>query len=263
MMQTVIPVDSDGRARCTITTTTEDQQSQRLLVFTQDSPSEHKLWGPSVRRRPAPRFRVRDRRRWVCRTTRAGGHAAEAVERYRCAAERGEQRVRRPVRGRSCADRASVARTVQAWNATTARRRRRSPWSRTPSDHGRARRRSGGTRSTVDPPQARRNRAPQTRAALFGDGTATSTMKVTYVNIVALYVPQEDSGEQITAVGAERKPIRSRRSDSARRFRSNRSARGPTISRPPPGVACRREIVRPVWHAANRRNRTILGGAME
>ncbi len=44
--------------------------------------------------------------------------------------------------------------------------------------------------------------------ALFGDGTATSTMKVTYVNIVALYVPPEDSGEQITAVGAERKPIK-------------------------------------------------------
>ena len=33
-------------------------------------------------------------------------------------------------------------------------------------------------------------------------------MKVTYVNIVALYVPPEDSGEQITAVGAERKPIK-------------------------------------------------------
>ena len=47
MMQTVIPVDSGWpRTVYTITTTTEDQQSQRLLVFTQDSPRQnYKLWG--------------------------------------------------------------------------------------------------------------------------------------------------------------------------------------------------------------------------
>ena len=47
MMQTVIPTDSGWpRTMYTITTTTEDQQSQRLLVFTQDSPRQnYKLWG--------------------------------------------------------------------------------------------------------------------------------------------------------------------------------------------------------------------------
>ena len=36
----------------------------------------------------------------------------------------------------------------------------------------------------------------------------TSTMKVTYVNVVALYIPLASSGEQITAVGADRQPVK-------------------------------------------------------
>ena len=44
--------------------------------------------------------------------------------------------------------------------------------------------------------------------ALFGGGKATSTMKVTYVNVIALWVPAAGSGQQITAVGAERQPVK-------------------------------------------------------
>ena len=44
--------------------------------------------------------------------------------------------------------------------------------------------------------------------ALFGDGKATSTMKTSYVNVIALYVPPAKSGQKITAVGSERQPVK-------------------------------------------------------
>ena len=50
--------------------------------------------------------------------------------------------------------------------------------------------------------------ASDSEKALFGNGTATSTMKVTYVNVVAMYVPPAGSHQKITAVGAERQPVK-------------------------------------------------------
>ena len=44
--------------------------------------------------------------------------------------------------------------------------------------------------------------------ALFNSDKYTSTMKVTYVNVVALYIPLASSGAQITAVGADRQPVK-------------------------------------------------------
>ena len=44
--------------------------------------------------------------------------------------------------------------------------------------------------------------------ALLNSDKYTSTMKVTYVNVVALYIPLASSGEQITAVGADRQPVK-------------------------------------------------------
>lgn len=44
--------------------------------------------------------------------------------------------------------------------------------------------------------------------ALFGDGKAKSTMRVTYVNVIALVVPPAGSHMKITPVGAERQPIK-------------------------------------------------------
>lgn len=49
--------------------------------------------------------------------------------------------------------------------------------------------------------------ASDPEAALFGDGHPTSTMRVTYSNVIALFVPAEGQG-QIQAVGAERQPIK-------------------------------------------------------
>ena len=44
--------------------------------------------------------------------------------------------------------------------------------------------------------------------ALFNSDKYTSTMKVTYVNVVALYIPLADSGQQVTPVGADRQPVK-------------------------------------------------------
>ena len=44
--------------------------------------------------------------------------------------------------------------------------------------------------------------------ALFGDTTATSGLKATYTFVVAMYVPPKDSGQQITAVGADREVVK-------------------------------------------------------
>ncbi|BDR53666.1 hypothetical protein KIM372_15730 [Bombiscardovia nodaiensis] len=50
--------------------------------------------------------------------------------------------------------------------------------------------------------------ASDAEKALFGTGKATSTMKVTYINVVALYVPPSASSQPIKAVGAERQPVK-------------------------------------------------------
>lgn len=49
--------------------------------------------------------------------------------------------------------------------------------------------------------------ASDAETALFGGGKPTSTMRVTYSNVVALFVPASGQG-QIQAVGAERQPIK-------------------------------------------------------
>ena len=50
--------------------------------------------------------------------------------------------------------------------------------------------------------------ASDAEKALFGATEATNSIKVTYVNTVALYVPAADSGQQIRAVGAQRQPVK-------------------------------------------------------
>ncbi|MFC0265101.1 hypothetical protein [Alloscardovia macacae] len=49
--------------------------------------------------------------------------------------------------------------------------------------------------------------ASESETALFGNAQSTSTLEVTYMNEVALYIPASGSSEQIRAVGAERQPI--------------------------------------------------------
>ena len=224
MMQTVIPVDSGWpRTVYTITTTTEDQQSQRLLVFTQDSPRQnYKLWGVARLFAGAqlPRFTVPEigTQMGLPNDTGLVATPQEAVERYADVLQNGansefadqfaDDSLRQTI--------ASVAQTVQEGmernNGTQTQTFTVVPDAikiMRSSDGGDlvvAQINSEWTRAAGDGRESLP--ASDEEQALFGDGTATSTMKVTYVNIVALYVPPEDSGEQITAVGAERKPIK-------------------------------------------------------
>lgn len=224
MMQTVIPIDSGWpRTVYTITTTTEDQQSQRLLVFTQDSPRQnYKLWGVARLFAGAqlPRFTVPEigTQMGLPNDTGLVATPQEAVERYADVLQNGansefadqfaDDSLRQTI--------ASVAQTVQEGmernNGTQTQTFTVVPDAikiMRSSDGGDlvvAQINSEWTRAAGDGRESLP--ASDEEQALFGDGTATSTMKVTYVNIVALYVPPEDSGEQITAVGAERKPIK-------------------------------------------------------
>lgn len=50
--------------------------------------------------------------------------------------------------------------------------------------------------------------ASDAEKALYGQTTYTSKMRVTYVNVVALYVPAASSKGKIQAVGAERQPVK-------------------------------------------------------
>ena len=224
IMQTVIPVDSGWpRTVFTITTTTEDQQSQRLLVFTQDSPRQnYKLWGVARLFSGAqlPRFTIPEigSQMGLPNDTGLVATPQEAVERYADVLQNGaesefadqfaDDSLRQTID--------SVAQTVQEGmernNGTQTQTFTAVPDAikiMRSSDGGDlvvAQINSEWTRAAGDGRESLP--ASDEEEALFGDGTATDTMKVTYVNIVALYVPPEDSGQQITAVGAERKPVK-------------------------------------------------------
>ena len=74
--------------------------------------------------------------------------------------------------------------------------------------------------------------ASDAEKALFGNGKATSTMKTSYVNVIALYVPPANSGQKITAVGF-RTPTGEGRSAVKRRVLWTRIVGGfPPIAHP-------------------------------
>lgn len=51
--------------------------------------------------------------------------------------------------------------------------------------------------------------ASDTERALFGDAQATSGIRVTYVNLIAMVIPNKEAkGKKITIVGAERQPVK-------------------------------------------------------
>lgn len=224
IMQTVIPVDSGWpRTVFTVTTTTEDQQSQRLLVLTQDSPRQnYKLWGVARLFSGAqlPRFAVPEigAQMGLPNDTGLVATPEDAVNWYADVLQNGAN----SEHADKFADDAlreslvSVAQTVQEGmernNGT-----QQQTFTVVPDAIKIMRSGDGGdlvvaqinsewTRQAGDGRESLP--ASDEEKALFGDATATSTMKVTYVNIVALYVPPEDSDQPITAVGAERKPIK-------------------------------------------------------
>lgn len=50
--------------------------------------------------------------------------------------------------------------------------------------------------------------ASDAEKVLFGNATAGQKLKVTYVNVIALYIPPAGNGAKIQAVGAERQPVK-------------------------------------------------------
>lgn len=222
--QTVIPTDSGWpRVVYTITTTTEDQQSMRLLAFTQDAPRQnYKLWGV-VRLFPGtelPSFTIPSIGSSMGTPGDEGLVATpqEAVEHYADVLQNGANS---EFAGQFADD--SLRQYLATLSQTVQEGMERNNGTQTQTftpvtDTIKVMRSSDGgdlvvaqinsewTRAAGDGRQSLP--ASDAEEALFGDGTATSTMRVTYVNIIALYVPPADSGEQIVAVGAERQPIR-------------------------------------------------------
>ncbi len=224
MVQTVIPVNNGWpRAVFTITTTTDDQQSKRLLVMTQNSAREnYKLWGMVRLFQGAklPKFEIPElgSEMGTEKDTNLVATPADAVKQYCDLLNNGDSSDYKSkfaddqFRQRLKALTAEVQEGVNRNNGTQEQTftvvedeieimrsadggdlvvaRIDSTWIRTAGD-GRV---SGW--------------ASDSEKALFGDGEATSTMKVTYVNVIALYIPAAGSNQQITAVGAERQPVK-------------------------------------------------------
>lgn len=222
--QTVIPGDTGWpRSVFAITTTTEDQQSKRLLVMEQASAHEnYKLWGVARLFEGAqlPKFPVPTIGAQMGQANDKGLKAtpSEAVEHYADLLQNGKnskyakdfnsdylrdsidkltQIVQQGIDNNKGeqnqvftpeAGQIRVMRSSDGGDLVVAQIN--SVWTR----------KAGEGRESLPASDAER--------ALFGNGKATSTMKVTYVNVVAMYVPAASSSEKITAVGAERQPIK-------------------------------------------------------
>ncbi|MBW3087554.1 hypothetical protein KIH77_02195 [Bifidobacterium sp. 82T24] len=222
--QTVIPTDSSWpRSIFTITTTTDDQQSQRLLVLNQDDAhSNYKLWGIARLFQGAqlPAFEIPKigSSMGTAKDTGLVSTPADAVAHYadllengtgsKYAKDFGDDQLRN--------DLAELTATVQ--KGIEANKGTQSQKFTAQADQIRVMRAAGGTGDLVvaqinsewtrSAGEGRESLpASDAEKALFGKGKATSTMKVTYVNVVALWVPKKDGGK-IQAVGAERQPIK-------------------------------------------------------
>lgn len=224
MTQTVIPTDSGWpRSVFTITTTTEDQQSKRLLVLEQDNArSNYKLWAVTRLFEGAklPKFTVpsigsqmgktndkglvttpEQAVQWYADVLQNGSSSKYsskfADDSFRTALDQVTQTVQQgaeqnkgtqaqtfePVTGAI-----SVMRSADGGDLVVAQIN--SQWTR----------QFGEGRESLP--------ASNDEKALFADTKATSTMKVTYVNVFTIYVPPAKSKQLITAVGAERQPIK-------------------------------------------------------
>nr|WP_143242457.1 hypothetical protein [Bifidobacterium bohemicum] len=223
--QTIIPTQTGWpRYVFSITTTTADQQSKRLLVFRQENArSNYRLWGAARLFQGAklPKFPIPQIGATAGEADDSGlvMTPQDAVRQYAdvlqndsksqyadkfssdffredmrklvSAVEEGMQRNHgtqsqtfEPVKGQIAVMRSSedggdlvVAQINSEWTRAAGEGRESQP-------------------------------ASDAERALFGGGKATSTMKVSYVNLVALYVPPAGSKAKVTAVGVERQPIK-------------------------------------------------------
>ena len=216
--QTVIPTDNGWpRSVFSITTTTEDQQSKRLLVFTQgDARENYKLWGVArlFQGVEMPKFTVPSIGSQMGHPTDENlvMTPEQAVQRYADVLQNGtksqyagdfaddyfrqdlqnlsqtvqqgmernkgsQEQTFTPVDGQM-----QIMRSSEGGDLVVAQIN--SVWTRT----------AGEGRESLP--------ASDSERALFGDG------KATYVNVIAMYIPPAKSGAQITTVGAERQPVK-------------------------------------------------------
>ena len=224
LAQTVISTESGWpRTVFSITTTTEDQQSKRLLVLKQDSAHQnYKLWGVArlFSGVKMPKFEIAslgsqqgtDKDSGLLMTPK------EAVKEYADVLQNGanskyaSQFADDDLRTKLSELTDQVQKAMELNKGTQEQ-------TFTPVDDAICVMRSsdGGDLVVAQINSEWTRRAGEGREsqpasdaekALFGDGKATSIMKTTYVNVVALYIPKANTGKQVTAVGSERQPIK-------------------------------------------------------
>ena len=223
--QTVIPMD-DGwpRSVFTITTTTEDQQSKRLLVFDQESAQQnYKLMAMARLFEGAklPKFEIPTigSQMGTAKDEKLVAAPADALTQYADVLQNGSKSQYASkfaddlLRQELANTTAKVQEGMQRNNGTQEQKFTVVPeqmWVMRAADgagdlvvgriNGEWTRKAGDGRESQP--------ASDDEKALFNSDKYTSTMKVTYVNVVALYIPLASSGEQITAVGADRQPVK-------------------------------------------------------
>lgn len=222
--QTIIPTDSGWpRTVFAITTTTEDQQSKRLLVLKQDSPRQnYKLWGVARLFQGAqlPKFAIASIGSQMGDENDEGLVATpkEAVAQYVDVLQNDTNSQYADMIADDYFRQAMVSQTqtvqegMQRNEGTL-----QQTFSAVDGSLACMRAADGGelvvaqiNNEMIREAGAGRQSLPasDSETALFGSATATSTMKVTYVSMVALYIPPEGSDQQITTVGAEWQPVK-------------------------------------------------------
>ena len=222
--QTIVPTNPGWpRDLMTITTTTKDQQSKRLLVLRQQrAHSNYKLWAiarlfPGVH---LPKFAVPSIGSSMGKANDKGlvMTPEAAVAAYSDVLQRGNESkyakhfeddyLRQKLTELSKAVQAGLERNKGSQEQVFTPNLKQISIMRSSdgSDLVVARIDSVWTRSAG----ARRESRPASdeEKALFGDEKAKGTMRVTYVNVIALVVPPAGSHMKITPVGAERQPIK-------------------------------------------------------
>lgn len=224
LTQTVIPT-TDGWPRTvySITTTTDDQQSKRLLVMTQASAKENYKLTAVARLFPGaqlPKFEIATigsqmgtavDTGLVMTPTDAVNHYADVLQNgsnSKYASEFDDDYFRQQLAQLTKVVQEGMERNngtqEQTFSADTSQM-----WVMRSPDGGDlvvARVNSTWTRKAGDGRESQP--ASDEEKALYSGGDYTSTMKITYVNVVALYIPAKDSGAKVTAVGAERQPVK-------------------------------------------------------
>ncbi|WP_029600510.1 hypothetical protein [Gardnerella vaginalis] len=222
--QTIVPTNANWpRDLMTITTTTKDQQSKRLLVIRQDrARSNYKLWAvarlfPGVR---LPKFPVSSIGASMGKANDSGlvmtPHAAAAA--YADVLQQGESSkfAKSFASDYLRAKLAELSKTVQAGMERN-KGSQEQVFASVPNQISVMRASDGSDLvvARIDSVWTRRagegresRPASDEEKALFGNAKATSTMRVTYVNVVAMVIPPAGSNAQIVPVGAERQPIK-------------------------------------------------------